>query len=458
MAAKQTYKCTSCNATFSKWDAQCPTCKSWNTLEEDFNAPPAGKADSRAMKKSTNNEPQKVTDINESEFERIDTGIGELNRVLGSSEAAGASLKPSGGMVKGSVILLAGAPGSGKSTLAGMVCGKIADRGSKVLYVSGEESASQVASRTKRIGAESENIYILSEVNLANVARQIENIKPDFMVIDSVQTLLSPESEGRVGSPSQVSEVASEINAIAKQLNIPTIIIGHITKDGNIAGPRVVEHLVDVVLYFEAASKDSPLKLLRGIKNRFGATDEIGCFQHTAEGLEEIIDPTGFLTEEHEEGINGYANSILIEGLRALPLEITALVTPSPLPNPRKITHGLDNARVLMIQAILEKYGNIRLGNKDVYVATTGGLTAKDSSVDLATAAAIISSYKGVSIPENSVFLGELSLTGEIRKSSNSKKRMTEAQRLGYVNIFSPDSDNPAHTVKTIRDLIDKIG
>lgn len=458
MAAKSVYKCSSCNGTFSKWDAQCPSCKSWNTLEEDFNAPAAGKADSRANKKSTNNEPQKVSDINEAEFERIDTGIGELNRVLGGGEATEASLSPQGGLVKGSVVLLAGAPGSGKSTLAGMVCGKLAQRGLKVLYVSGEESASQVAGRTKRIGAESDNLYILSEINLANVIRQIENIKPDFMVIDSVQTLLSPESEGRVGSPSQVSEVASEINATAKQLGIPTIIIGHITKDGNIAGPRVVEHLVDVVLYFESASKDSPLKLLRGIKNRFGATDEIGCFQHSTEGLEEITDPTGFLTEEHEEGINGYANSILIEGLRALPIEVTALVTPSPLPNPRKITHGLDNARVLMIQAILEKYGNVRLGNKDVYVATTGGITAKDSSIDLATAAAIISSYKGVSIPENSIFLGELSLTGEIRKSSNSKKRILEAERLGYTNIFTPDSPKPENVVKTIKDLIDKIG
>lgn len=446
MATKTRFKCTSCDAVFVKWDAQCPSCKNWNTLEEDLNAPPAGKESSRAVKKSTNNEPQAVNQINEEEFTRIDSGIGEFNRVLG------------GGMTQGSVMLLAGAPGSGKSTLAGMVSNNLSNEGKTVLYVSGEESASQVASRMKRIGKQSDNLFILSEVNLANVIQQINKLKPDFMVIDSVQTLLSPESDGRVGSPSQVSEVASEINATAKQMNIPTIIIGHITKDGNIAGPRVVEHLVDVVLYFGSEDKESPLRLLRGVKNRFGATDEIGCFQHTSEGLEEVTDPTGFLTNEHEEGVNGFANSILIEGLRALPIEVTALVTPSPLPNPRKISHGLDNGRVLMIQAILEKYGNVRLSNKDVYVATTGGISAKDNSIDGAIASAIISSYKSAVIPEHSCFIFELSLTGELRKPRDVKKRIMEAERLGYKNIFMPDSPVEGCSIKTIRELVDVIG
>lgn len=450
-SVKTRYKCSACGATYAKWDGQCASCKAWNTLEEDFNAPPAGKADSRASKKSTNNEPQRVSDITESEFERVDTGVGELNRVLG-----GITETSKGGLVKGSTILLAGSPGSGKSTLAGMVGGAIARTGKKVLYVSGEESASQVAGRTKRIGAEHDNLYILSEVNLANVVRQIETLKPDFIVIDSVQTLLSPESEGRVGSPAQVSEVANEINSTAKQLNIPTIIIGHITKDGNIAGPRVVEHLVDVVLYFEV-SKDSPLRLLRGIKNRYGATDEIGCFQHTSDGLEEVTDPTGFLTEEHDEGVNGYANSILIEGLRALPIEITALVTPTPLPNPRKISHGLDNARVIMIQAILEKYGGIRLNNKDVYVSTTGGINAKDPSIDAAVAAAIISSYKSVTIPEDTIVIAEMSLTGELRPARDHKKRVAEAERLGYTHILSPKEKGAKDNIRTVRDLVDAI-
>jgi DNA repair protein RadA/Sms len=445
VATKTKYRCSKCDGVFAKWDAQCPNCKQWNTLEEDVNAPvAAGKENSRAVKASTNNSPQKVSDIEASEYERMDTHVGELNRVLG------------GGMVPGGVILLAGPPGCGKSTLTLHVAGKLSDAGKNVLIVSGEESAAQIASRARRIGAVSDNLQILSEINLANVINQIERNRPDFLVIDSVQTILSPESEGRVGSPAQVSEVASEVTNTAKRLNIPTIIIGHITKDGNIAGPRVVEHLVDVVLYFEV-SKDSPLRLLRGVKNRYGAVDEIGCFQHTTEGLEEVSDPSGFLVDEHDEGVNGYATSVLIEGMRALPVEITALVTPSPLPNPRKISHGLDNARVLMIQAILEKYGNIRLGNKDVYVSTTGGIMAKDTSIDLAIAAAIISSYKNTPIPENTVLLGEMSLTGEIRPPRDMKKRVSEAERLGYANVFMPRQDNE-NNIKTIKDLVDRIG
>jgi DNA repair protein RadA/Sms len=445
MAAKTKYKCSSCAAVYPKWDGQCASCGKWNTLEEDYSlALVAGKENSRAVKASTNNSPQKISEIDASEYERTDTKIGELNRVLG------------GGLVPGGVILLAGPPGCGKSTLTLHLAGKMSNAGKKVLIVSGEESAPQIASRAKRIGAISDNLTILAEVNLANAISQIEQTKPDLLIIDSVQTILSPESDGRVGSPSQVSEVASQINATAKILGIPTFIIGHITKDGNIAGPRVVEHLVDVVLYFEV-SKDSPLRLLRAVKNRFGATDEIGCFQHTSEGLEEVSDPSGFLTEEHETDVNGYANSILVEGLRALPIEITALVTPSPLPNPRKITHGLDNARVLMIQAILEKYGNVRLNNKDVYVSTTGGIIAKDASIDLCIAAAIISSHKGVTIPENTVFLGELSLTGEIRPPKESAKRTGEAERLGYTNIVSPKSANKATVVKNVRDLVNWI-
>lgn len=449
---KQKYVCTSCSQVSPKWDAQCPSCKKFNTLEEHINfVETKGKETSRAFKAATNNPPRSVSDIGEDEHERIDTEIGELNRVLGGSD----KLK---GIVKGATILLAGAPGSGKSTLAGMVAGNIAKQGKQVLYVSGEESAGQVAARKKRINASSENLYVLAEINIANIINEIEKLKPAFVVIDSIQTLLSPESEGRVGSPAQVSEISSEINSAAKRLNIPMILIGHVTKDGNIAGPRVVEHLVDVVLYFGTEGKDSVLKILRGVKNRFGATDEIGCFQHTSEGLEEITDPTGLLTEEHEADINGYATTILLEGLRALPLEITALVTPSPLPNPRKISYGLDNGRVMMIQAILEKYGKVRLSNKDVYVATTGGISAKDSSVDGAVAASIISSYKSSTIPDNSVFLFEISLTGELRKPKDYKKRIAEAQRLGYTNIYTPLKAEGIKPIFTINELVEIIG
>jgi len=448
--AKTKYRCTACDSLHAKWDAQCPTCKKFNTLEEAVNfVETKGKETSRAFKAATGNTPRAASHIDESEHERVSTGVAELDRVLGGGDVKG--------IVKGATVLLAGAPGSGKSTLAGMVAGNIAQSGKNVLYVSGEESAAQVASRKKRIKAAADTLYILSEVNIANIVNEVEKMKPEFLVVDSIQTLLSPESDGRVGSPSQVSEIASEVNATAKRLNIPTILIGHVTKDGNIAGPRVVEHLVDVVLYFGTEGKESALKILRGVKNRFGATDEIGCFQHTSEGLEEISDPSGLLTEKHEEHVNGYAATILLEGLRALPLEITALVTPTPLPNPRKISYGLDNGRVLMVQAILEKYGKIRLNNKDVYVATTGGITAKDSSVDGAIAAAVISSHKSSTIPEDSVFLFEISLTGELRKPKDYKKRVAEAERLGYSKIYMPDSPVEECNIKTVQNLVEAI-
>lgn len=339
------------------------------------------------------------------------------------------------------------------STLALGAAKTLSDQGKKVLIISGEETEAQIASRAKRINALSDNLYLLSEGNLTNALSHISSLNPDVVIVDSMQTLVSSNSEGRVGSPAQVAEVASDLTQLAKALNIPTLLIGHITKDGNIAGPRVVEHLVDVVLYFEG-SKDSGLRLLRGVKNRYGAVDEIGCFEHTEEGLVEVTDPSGFFLSEHENGVTGYATSILIEGNRALPIEIQALVTPTALPNPRKISHGLDHSRVMMIQAILEKHGRLRLSDKDVYVSTTGGLLTKDSSIDLAIAAAIISSVKSLELPEHSVFLGETSLTGEIRPPREMRKRVGEAERLGFNTIIMPRAEDGKNAVKNIKNLI----
>jgi DNA repair protein RadA/Sms len=457
--AKKAFKCSNCNQVFTRWDAQCANCGEIDTLDEVSTSLLATKKEdtkvgSRAERVSSGDSPALIKDIDANKsYQRIKSGIGELDRVLG------------GGFVPGGIILLAGEPGVGKSSITNLIASEASRGGRKVLIVSGEETKEQIKSRLNRINAHTENFYLLAENNLNNVKNHINELVPELLIVDSVQTLVSDTSEGRVGSVAQVTEVAQEMTQIGKRLGIPTILIGHVTKDGNIAGPRVVEHLVDTVLYFEG-SRDSPLKLLKGIKNRFGATDEIGCFEHTEDGLIEVSDPSGFFLSEHAEGTVGYATSVIVEGNRALPIEVQALVTETALPNPRRVNHGLDNPRVLMIQAILEKHGGIRLQNKDIYVSTTGGLTSKDTSIDLAVAAAIISSYYDCAVPEHSVILGETTLTGEIKHARDSNKRFMEAYRLGFTTIISPSKpsdDNNSKTpykidsVRYIRDLIEKI-
>lgn len=451
MATKTQFRCSACGTTYPKWAGKCsaPSCQEWGTIEEVDNlvasastalSKPGGQA--RLAKATTGAKPLPVSAIqaNDTTERRLPTNIGEFDRVLG------------GGIVNGAAILLAGQPGAGKSTILAMVAQAIAVQNKKVLYISGEENATQIASRSIRVGADSENILIMSESNLDNAIEALIDEKPALAIVDSIQTMVSGNSEGKVGSPSQVVEVANDFTTIAKRLNIPVILIGHITKDGNIAGPRTVEHLVDVVLYLEASS-DTTLRLLRGIKNRYGATDEIGCFEHSETGLLEISDPSGFFTNPHSSDVTGYATSVLIEGQRALPIEVQALVTPSPLPNPRKISHGLDHARCLMIQAILEKYAGLKLGEKDVYVSTTGGMTVKDSSIDLAVAAAIMSSYRDLPPSENSVFLGELSLTGELRRARFNDKRRREAERLGFTNVYD---DSRIGSIKELITMFDE--
>lgn len=392
-------------------------------------------AQNRMSKATTNNVPVRIRDVKRDKAgSRLTTNIEELDRVLG------------GGLVAGGVVLLAGAPGSGKSTLLGMLTEQVALQDKTVLYISGEENESQIASRHERINATHENILILSESNADNAESTIVDLRPDLVIVDSIQTLLTSSSDGRTGSPSQVTDVANLFTNLAKQLNIPTLMIGHLTKSDSIAGPRMVEHLVDVVLYLEA-STDSPLRMLRGIKNRYGSTDEVGLFQHGDNGLIQITDPSGFFTNPHADNVSGFSTTIMVEGIRAVSCEIQALVTPSPLPNPRKISHGLDHPRSLMVQAILEKYAGVKIGDKDVYLSTTSGLVVKDSSIDLAVAAALLSSFYDVPPEKNTVYIGELSLTGEIRAARYADRRKKEAIRLGF-NVYD-------HTkISTIQDLM----
>lgn len=446
MATKKTFICSACSNEAPRWSGKCANCGEFGTVQEGVatakSAPaqvalkPA--ASNRMSKATTNNVPVQIRDIKkQTDGDRLVTGIEELDRVLG------------GGMVKGGVILLAGAPGSGKSTLLGSVTNKVADKGHVVLYISGEENETQIASRHERIKAVSDGIFILAESNADNAENAIRDMKPSLVILDSVQTLLSPNCEGRVGSPSQVTEVATQFTTLAKQMNIPTIMIGHLTKNDSIAGPRVVEHLVDVVLYLEA-SADSPLRMLRGIKNRYGSTDEVGLFQHSDEGLMEISDPSGFFTNSHSDDVSGYATTVMVEGIRAVPAEVSCLVSPSPLPNPRKISHGLDHARCLMVQAILEKHAGLKIGDKDIYTSTSGGLVIKDSSIDLAIAAALVSSFYDVPPSKKTVYLGELSLTGEVRAARYNDRRRREAERLGF-KVYDHAQ------IATIRDLVNLV-
>lgn len=403
-----------------------------NTFEEQDPATAAlndTKEGTRASRASSGDTMELVSEIKADTYKRLKTGLSEFDRVLG------------GGLVPGGIILIAGPPGSGKSSLTNLAASELSKKGKKVAIVSGEETKGQIRSRLDRINADTTNVYLLSENNLNNVKNQIMSSKPEVLIIDSIQTLVSDTSEGRVGSVAQVTEVAQEMTQMGKRMNIPVILIGHVTKDGNIAGPRVVEHLVDAVLLFEG-TRDTSLRLLRGVKNRYGATDEVGCFEHASDGLHEVSDPSGYFLTEHAEGTVGYSTSILIEGNRALPVEIQSLVSPSNLPNPRRVNHGLDNPRVLMIQAIVEKYTRNRLNDKDVYVSTTGGLATKDTSVDLAIAAAIISSLMSIPLPPNSVVFGETTLTGEIRPPRDAAKRFSEAKRLGFTTILSPIAKN----------------
>lgn len=319
------------------------------------------------------------------------------------------------------------------ATVAGILSNK-----EPVLYISGEESVQQIKIRHERMDALGNHLFVINEPNLSKVLWQIEEIKPKLLIVDSLQTIASPNIDSSTGSVSQVTEVAKVISNVAKQRGIPTIFVGHYTKDGNVAGPRTVEHLVDVVLSFEGED-DSPLRLLRGIKNRFGQADEIGCFEHTENGLEEVSDPSGFFMDERSESPQGVATSIYLEGKRALPIEIQSLVVSSPLPNPRKVTTGIDSGRTMQLFAILQKHGKQRLADKDIYVSTLGNVKVREPGVDLATAFSLVSDARDTPVRHDAVFIGEIALSGKIRKVQGIHRRLAEAIKLGFPVAYVPE-------------------
>lgn len=361
-----------------------------------------------------------ITEISTESVTAWSTGVGEFDRVLG------------GGLVPGAVVLLSGEPGVGKSTLLLEVASNAAAKGLKVLYVSGEESVGQIRLRAERTGALNSNLYLASETDLASVLGQVAQVEPQLLIVDSVQTIAHAELDGAAGMPSQIREVASNLIRVAKENNLPIILVGHVTKDGNIAGPRALEHLVDVVCHFEG-DRQTTLRFVRSQKNRFGPTDEVGCFEMTGDGINEVPDPSGLFLSRPETPVSGTCVTVTVEGKRALIAEVQALVVKSSSPNPRRVTNGVDSSRVAMLLAVLERRAGLRVGEMDVYVSTVGGVKLTEPAADLAIALAIASAVQDKPIAHNLAAFGEISLAGEVRKVNNAKLRENEAARLGFV-------------------------
>lgn len=411
---KTEYRCIECGWSTIKWVGQCGNCQEWGSVSE---AAPVTKTKAARITESRAARP--ITEVEISGEGHQPTHINEFDRVLG------------GGIVPGSVILLSGEPGVGKSTLLLEVAAKLAKTGSTVLYVSAEESASQVRLRARRTGAESGNLYLATETDLASVLGQFESVSPELMIVDSVQTVASSDIDGVAGMPAQVREVASNLIRVAKENSVPLILVGHVTKDGSIAGPRTLEHLVDVVCHFEG-DRQSSLRFIRTLKNRFGPTDEVGCFEMTGDGIIEVPDPSALFVSDSKAQVSGSCITITIEGRRALRAEIQALVVRSGTPQPRRVTNGVDSSRVAMLLAVLERRAGISLIDKDVYVSTVGGMKITEPAADLAIAIAIASAASDKPVNQQVAAFGEISLSGEIRGVTNSKLRISEATRLGH--------------------------
>lgn len=417
------YVCTECGWQAAKWVGRCGECQQWGTVVE-AGAPKASLSrTNRATAPAAGREARPITELRGDALFHRQTGIGEFDRVLG------------GGVVPGAAILLSGEPGVGKSTLLLDAAARAAMTGARVLYISGEESTGQIRMRAERTGALHNTLYLASETDLATVLGHIEAVNPELIIVDSVQTLASSEVEGGAGGPAQVREVAAALIRVAKDRSIPVILVGHVTKDGAVAGPRLLEHLVDVVCHFEG-DRNTALRFLRTLKNRYGPTDEVGCFEMTGSGIREVADPSGLFLSRAAEPVSGTCATVAMEGRRALPVEVQVLVVPTTAPNPRRVTSGVESARVAMILAVLERRLGAKTGDKDVYVSTVGGVKLTEPAADLAIALAILSALEDRPLAHNLAAYGEISLAGEVRPITASQQRANEAKRLGYTTIL----------------------
>lgn len=423
MPVKKTgYYCNACGHFTTRWMGRCGGCGEWNTYVEE--AMPAGREKRRAA--AGGQFPLPVTEVSLGDDERCTTGMAEMDRVLG------------GGLVPGSLVLLGGDPGIGKSTLLLQVAGAIGAGGSRVLYVSGEESTRQIRLRADRLGAVNPKLYLYAETNLEEMEKQVGKVNPLLMVVDSIQTMYWPDLDSSPGSVSQVRECTARLMRLAKELAISVFVVGHVTKEGMIAGPRVMEHMVDVVLYFEGERHQS-FRILRGVKNRYGSTNEIGIFEMSGAGLQEVSNPSSFFLMDYAR--RDAAGSVVvptIEGTRPLLVEVQALVSPTSFGVPRRMTTGVDHNRVALIMAVLEKRLGLMLGSSDAYVNVVGGVRIDEPAVDLGIAVALASSFRERVIDVGTVVLGELGLTGEIRPVSAVDKRVREAARLGFKRCVIP--------------------
>lgn len=424
MKAKTIFVCNECGYESAKWMGKCPACNSWNTF---FEEKLSTKVESGKREKKIQEAPKPLNSFVGQDAQRTSTGYAELDRVLG------------GGLVKGSLVLVGGEPGIGKSTLILQLCDKVKGEG-KVLYVSGEESAEQIKLRADRLNIKNDDILFLGETDIDIIDQNIEELNPKLVIIDSMQTMYSEEISSAPGSVSQVREITSRIMKICKSRKITTIIIGHVTKDGNIAGPRVLEHMVDTVLYIEGERYFS-YRMIRGVKNRFGSTNEVGMFEMQEKGMVEITNPSSILISERDDNPSGSVVVATVEGTRPLLVELQALVTQSVFGLPRRTANGIDYNRLTLLVAVMEKKAGFMLGNQDVYLNVVGGIKVNEPALDLGIILSTASSFKNVSIPKGVIALGEVGLTGEVRTINMMEKRLKEAERLGFKKCIIPENN-----------------
>lgn len=419
---KKIYECTKCGYQSPGFLGRCPECGSFGTLEEQLSAPPPSASPKIQRRQSTAERARVFSDDDSAEIERIKSGIAELDRVLG------------GGIVEGSVILLAGEPGIGKSTLLMQLCAHL---GVSVMYVSGEESRGQLKMRADRLGAGGSDTLVLCETDMESVLSEYDRVSPKIMIVDSVQTMYSSSATGAPGSVGQVRECTSELIARAKQDNCAVIIVGHVNKEGGIAGPKVLEHMVDAVLYFEG-DRSHTYRIVRAVKNRFGSTNEIGVFDMTEDGLREVPNPSELFLASRPNGVSGSCATCVIEGNRPIIAEVQALVVPTAFPSPRRTADGLDYNRMCLLLAVLEKRLGLRFSGSDVYLNVVGGFRLDEPAIDAAIALALISSIRDIPVPQDVIAVGEIGLAGEIRSVRTAKLRAAEAARLGFAKIALP--------------------